>query len=536
MLMSAPLWLVALIPWLGLAVWLLSGSRQRVKVPFLPLWQGRLESLRTRHRLHVPPASIALLLAAILFGILAASSPHVPRPHSQVHGSLSMIVDRGVTMSAHGAKELRFREAADQALAALNERFADCRLTLITVPDDSAQTVSLEQCASIVTELSPCALDTREALAAAIRQTSGPLLVISDQLLDEPDRAIEIPPRTPIHDVAIAHLAARERPAQVMVEIRNNSTQSTAMVAINSGRQGVRRTIDLPTAPTERNYFFDLPKIGSVVSVQLELSDDVDQDKQAWLVREGGGVRVEPHFAISTELRRLIDVYGRSRPPGEDAQRLSIVREPSEAPQDMPTVIVPPARRAIEPAGIHARDDALTHFARWQNLSAGLDVADERPPQGWTTLVDADGQPLVAVRPAPPNQVWVGFDSPQWAATPDFVIFWTNVFDWVAGGTRSLAAHPLREWDPQWKPTDPTHAEPWPGLHRRSDGTIRAFNPPNVPIPPLRETHWREAIAALAAEPGRLDLSPPLLIAALVCLTLASVAWAAPGPARLPRD
>ena len=537
MLVSAPIWLIALIPWSGLAVWLLSGSRKRAAVPFLPLWQGPVDGPRSRRRLHVPPASIALLLAAMFLAILAAARPRAPRPRNQIHGALSLIVDRGFTMSAHGARDLRFREAADQALAALRERFADCQLTLMSVPDGATQTLSLDQCASTVRNLPPCGLDTRDELAAAIRQASGSLLVISDQLIDQSDQVIEVPPPTAVRDVAIVRVAAREQPvAQVMLQIRNQSPQSSAMVAIRSGRQTVQRAIPLPAAPQERNYFFSLPEMDSTISVQLELHDDVDEDKEAWLVREGEGVRVEPHFAISPELRRLVEVYTRSRPSGRDAEHLPVVRLASDAPSNAPAIIMPPARGLFRPTAVHVHDHMVTQFCSGQALAAGFDVTDDLPPQGWTPLLDADGRVLVAARPKPPNQLWVGFDAPGWAATPDFVVFWTNAFDWAGGAGESMAAHGLPEWDSQWKPLAPSPADHWPGLYRRGDGVVHAFNPPDVPIPQPRETHWREGIAALAAEPGRLDLSPWLLIAALACLALASIAWAAPRTARARRD
>ena len=530
MLIAAPLSLIALIPWLGVTLWLLSGSRQRVHVPFLPLWQGRVEGPRTRTRLHMPPAAIAFILAAILLAILAASRPQVRKPHNQVHGSFSFILDRGLTMSAHGTHDLRFREAADQALTVLHHRFADCQINFTTVPEGTVQTLSLDECDSLVRDLPPSAMDTRELLADAIRQTNGPVLVVSDEPLDATqDRAIEIPPPQGAQDVAIVRIAAREAPvAQIMISLRNQSSRTTAVLAVSDVQQRVRRQVDLPPAPAERNYVIDLPQIDPVILVQLETRDDVEVDKQAWLVREGSGTRVEPHFALPPELRRLVDVYVAARPPAPNAGRLCVVRSLADAPADAPAVIVPPVRRPLRASAFHVRDHFVTHNAGWQSAGVAIDVADDPPPQGWTPLVNAGGRTLVAARPTPPNQIWVGFDSPQWAATPDFVIFWTNVLDWAGGGAEFMAAHSLPEWDREWKPTATHPAEPWPGLYQRSDGTLRAFNAPDVPIPPLGDTRWREGIAALAATPGRIDLSPDLLIAALACLALAALAWASP--------
>jgi hypothetical protein len=69
----------------------------------------------------------------------------------------------------------------------------------------------------------------------------------------------------------------------------------------------------------------------------------------------------------------------------------------------------------------------------WNRALAGAKI--ESPPPGeWQTIVSAGGMAAVAVREEPVKEVWVGFDSAEFAHQADFVIFWSNVFDWLGDG------------------------------------------------------------------------------------------------------
>jgi hypothetical protein len=92
--------------------------------------------------------------------------------------------------------------------------------------------------------------------------------------------------------------------------------------------------------------------------------------------------------------------------------------------------------------------------------------------------------------------VWIGLDAPDFARTPEFVIFWTNVFDWLAGGD-----------------TDP--AQQW----------VAAVVPP-IKISPPPTMDWRNKLAALKpAHRFRTDVTSAVLLASVICLMLAAVAW-----------
>src|SRR5215831_12048877 len=106
----SPLYLIALIPWVVIAIWLLRGARESSRVPFLPLWRGAEAQPRTHRQLRLPPIPIALALLAALIAILAAARPTFTT--SSLNTPLTLIIDRGLTMSARTDKGYRFAQAA----------------------------------------------------------------------------------------------------------------------------------------------------------------------------------------------------------------------------------------------------------------------------------------------------------------------------------------------------------------------------------------------------------------------------------------
>jgi hypothetical protein len=140
----------------------------------------------------------------------------------------------------------------------------------------------------------------------------------------------------------------------------------------------------------------------------------------------------------------------------------------------------------------------------------------------------------VAVRDEPIRIVWVGFDADAFGRSTAFVVFWANVLNWAGEGGERFASYPVGslEADVDWTPVElagsPAPPEPklWPGLYRRADGTLRALNAPDVPLPPVGETDWRERIARIAeGVDGRSDVSPAFILAALACLAGAAGLW-----------
>ena len=109
------------------------------------------------------------------------------------------------------------------------------------------------------------------------------------------------------------------------------------------------------------------------------------------------------------------------------------------------------------------------------------------PPAGWDAVVSIDRRPAVAVRESPARRVWVGLEADEWPRTPEYVVFWANVFDWLGAGEVTFRSHPVALLEGRWDVVDlaggmggdtgaASCAEPglWPGVYRRrEDGALR---------------------------------------------------------------
>src|SRR5918992_2457512 len=106
-----PIWLVGLLPWAAVTLYLLGGRRKRINAPFLDLWQIPVQGRRPRRRLAAPPVALAMAILAMLLGILAAGDPGVAVATAAAAPGTTVIVDRGITMSARGSARPRYVEA-----------------------------------------------------------------------------------------------------------------------------------------------------------------------------------------------------------------------------------------------------------------------------------------------------------------------------------------------------------------------------------------------------------------------------------------
>jgi hypothetical protein len=280
--------------------------------------------------------------------------------------------------------------------------------------------------------------------------------------------------------------------------------------------------------------------VGDVVAVGLDAPDDFEADNVAWLVREGNPPRLEPRGGLSPEVARMVEVYGRSRPATEGSSRVPVVSDTDEVAQSLPAIVV---RRATGGAGggveISAHPVTRNMEGELAPLSATLSVADG-PAGDWIPVVRVGGMTAVAVRERPARQVWVGFDSPEWARRPGFVVFWANVFDWVGGaGGTAFRGHPVGPLGGGWRrvegdgPAGSSDPAPglWPGLYQRDeDGARRAVNALNLQFPSAPRADKRDWGRRLNEAVGRSPgggaaLAPWLLVAAVGCVALAALGW-----------
>lgn len=528
----SPLFLIGLIPWSAISIWLLWGRRQRTDVPFLEFWREAAEETHARRRMKVPPVAIALAIAAMLLAVLAAARPLVHGIGSARGPRVTVIVDRGITMSATQNRTIRFRAAAEAAQQMLRATGRDLgSLDLLAVPGEPTPRFVSGDWAAAVASLPPTALETSAALQSTIAarraaDDDGMILVISDHDLHRHDsRLIQISPETIPVDVGIVMLAASATPRpQVMARIRNQSSQTSTTLTVESGGQPQRRQIDLPPRGGERDYFIDMPQLGDTVEAMLDLRDDIPADDKAWLVRERSWPRIAAGEGVSPELRRMIAVYESRHAPSAASQTLAIVSQLDAAPPSGPVVVVvAPAASAPVAAAIETVDHPITRHINWEALAPSLSWNTD-PPRGWQPLISVGGHTLVAARDDPARQVWVGIGGSQWPASTDFVMFWANVFDWAGQGGERFADRDLADLTPEWRLVDPGAAGQ-AGIYENGvqRGAFNAWAPDLTPPP---QTNWRSALAAWSREAGGgMALGPFAILLALICLTASAMTW-----------
>ncbi|HEY1628655.1 MAG TPA: hypothetical protein VGF52_02285 [Tepidisphaeraceae bacterium] len=494
MTFASPLWLLGLLPWIAIVAVLLSGRRRRTSVPFLNLWQAPDALPRPRATIQRPPMWLILMILAMLLAILAAARPWLNFIHRSLGPPITIIVDRGITMSARGSSQPRWKELVESSHDQIAAQLGDGPVDLIFVPDGSIVKTDRADWASLALRQPATNQDTRQALPQIVRAASRNSLVIvlSDQEIDEP-RAIRISPATQPRNVGIAAVAMRDSPSpQIMVRVRNDSDLQKAAIKIESSVH----EIELPRRGEERNYFFDVDRLAADASVDLLADDDLPADNHATLIKRQSWPAIRAQGELPDDVQRMIRTYAKLRPP--EAASMQIVVSSSALSSDQSGVIVAMnADEKIPATELRVVDHPIATDVDWTNVLQ--DATAAKPQADWRAIVTAGDRMLVAVRASPARQVWIGFHSPTFPRSSDFVIFWTNILDWVGhGGDAYLANGPFA-----------------------------------VPIPPLAQTDWKKQLRALPArQRGGFDASTPLLMGAILLVMTAAVVLALAKTAR----
>lgn len=553
MIFASPIWLLLLLPWGLLVWWLLRARSARVDVPFLQLWRGRLATRTTRRAWRLPPVPLGAMLLACLLAIIAAARPGLIFAAPDNPSPITIIVDRGATMSATNGPVPRYVEAADLVSAELLSRFGPGPITLISVPARGDQPLQTTRSAWLahVRELPPTAASTLPMLRQAIEQqrhgtaaaTAGPLLVITDQSLQIDDsRLIRISPPGRVRNAAIVQMAARQTPRpQLMLRLRNDSSPAIAQLRTRvDGALIDQRSVTLPLPGEHRDFFVDLPVVGRVVEASLDVEDDLIADNWSALVRQRRWPSIELRSPVPAPVARVIDRYRKLRPARSDSVGVAVLNDASQLPPDRPAVIVPAATEINEAEGeLLVAPHPLTRYVdRWPRGGGAV------PPEQWEPIVRRGDAVMVAVEPSRPRRVWVNLALERWSATADFVVFWTNVFNWAGEGGEDYVAQPIAALGTEWSPivaagqtqSSPTTTQPssqsggfaepglWPGLYQRTDGLLCAVNAGAIESPSLQATDWRPRLAQSAQRELSTRPQPIAAIAAIAAVLLTAVA------------
>ncbi|MGA2230919.1 MAG: hypothetical protein ABSH22_08465 [Tepidisphaeraceae bacterium] len=537
---SHPIALLALLAWGALVIYLLTGRRRVVMVPFLPLWPASSGLSDQRESWQWPPLAVAAALGAALLAIVAAAGP--TRYGTGTSRPVVVILDRGATMSARQGDGRRFQAivatVSDRLTALLGTGSAD----LIVIPSGERETIDRGDLSRLVSQIGPTAVDTRAAIADAVKGALGNsravVLLFSDQKIAiSDDRLVQIAPTGKIENVGIAGFSVRAAPvAQAMVRVVNQSPATQAVLHVGAADAV---SIVLPATGTAADYFVNLPDAADVVEATIGPGGDIDADDHAWAVRGEGWPKLTQATPLPAELERMVEVYGRHRPTGEDARIVTVTSLESPAPvgQIAAEVLSDDVVNTPAPSGAAQwQPHPITEGIDFNTGMAGAQLA-QAPPAGFHTLVSVAGRATVAVRDEPARQVWVGFRSADWAATPGFVVFWTKVFDWLGEGDASYRWVTVGQLGADWQPVD--SGDPvtrgsgfapnnglWPGQYRRGSDTV-AVNAPLISIDPADAGDWESKVAVVANEQatGVADATVPLVLAAIVLCLLAAIFW-----------
>jgi hypothetical protein len=527
---ASPLWLIGLFPWAALSLWLLWGTYERASVPFLELWRGAAEERPTRRGFRRPPVSLWFVIAAMLLAILAAARLSVWRPTRDTI-PLQVVIDCGDTMSAsvHGA--VRFRATARLLAEALSSHSRQIPVHLRIVPGNREMSTNSGGLDKAVDALTPTGTSSRGSLGMAValslRSGDDAVFVISDQPIELADpRIVRIAPEEAIDEVGISRLAARESPSpQVMVSVLNQSSQTGASLQVATAGQVERKTIGLPPRGTSRDFFFSPPELGENVEAAVKgLAGDVAGGR-AWLGRDARAGVVESHIPLDPAIERMLQVYARHRPPAAGSPTITITGSETNLAAGSRGVVV---AQSVDDAGAKAGaleivDHPVTRGINWGSLPL-FPATGDAPPQ-FQPLVRVGGKTILAVAQAPVRKAWIGFAIDRWSAQTQFVIFWTNVLDWIGQEGTQFTSFPLEEPMLDWQPM--TGPAGFPGIYQRGDGALRAFNTFDSPLSrlPASTSDWRERLGALAARRAGHSVGGSMAVLALFCLLLAFSTW-----------
>ncbi len=459
----------------------------------------------------MPSGPVALLLMAALLAIFAAAQPGV-RFSAVVSEDLSIVLDRGASMALPSLQPYRgvLQRCADRVGA----MSAKVRVTLVPVPGQAVVSNG-EQWLAIANALPPTVIRTRldQAIDNQLRTTHGPVLVLSDQKLSEVDpRVIQIVPQPAEDGVAITLLSARSTPKpQAMVRIENHSDRRSVRLVVTCGSESVTRVEPLPPRGQSVDLFIDLQQLRDSVTAQLP--GETGPWSTAFAAQRGTGIRMDVDADLDAAIRKMSAVYSAHRPVAVDAPWVRVTNRPLSDQQSGIWIQTGTAEGLAGSPTVVA-DDLTRNVSSWPAAGSAT------MPAGFSPIVSTPRGVVVAMRDQPRRAVWVNAQILDWEKTPDFVVFFANAFDWLAGDELRFEAIPPAELGGDWRAVETANRSvdsgEWPGLYRStSTGKLVAVNAGEYP--PVDRGIDSAAAVARQGGVGIRRIDSWLLLAALFC-------------------
>jgi hypothetical protein len=536
MIFASPFSLLALAPWAGLVLWLLTGRPEKSPVPFLHLWPSHNPQLPKPARAwQKPPLWLATILAAMLLAILAAAGPRILHSKSS---TITVIVDRGFAS--------RFAESAKNLDAFLRQNLPNANINLKIIP--TIDSTNGRDWLSQVSSLQPTAVDDFDELTLAcrteLRESDAPVILLSDQTIQLTDpRLVQFRSSAPTTNVGIDLLAARATPqAQAMIRLFNQSNETSAQLIVRADGTIIQsRQIILPPSGTKQDYFVNLPFAPAVVEAEIQCDDSIKINHRAWLVRQAAWPIIDPTGYLAPALTRMIEVYARHRNPSDDSPHITITTDPTSISLNIPVAIIAQGTTrlfTIQPLIIR---DNLPNIQSidWPKILPGAVIS---PAQGkdWQPIVTANGSVIVAIRASPIRQAWIGFQADDFARRPDFVIFWTTIFDWLGTtGSPDYTSQKIGPLAANWHLQQPTGITLpatdnglIPGLYKSKTGALTAINASAQQIPSAPISNASAKLKALIEQPTQTtSIASATLLFSITMILFSVVTWKRPaGP------
>lgn len=537
MLLLYPIWLWLLLPWAGLVVLTLLGFRPKVAVPFLDLWPRETPGKHKKRGIHPPPFSLVLLILAMLAAIVAMSGPAANSDHP-VLTDLVVVVDRGPAMLVGN----RLERAADSAAWLIGEVTDDDARIRVVSADGKVDLTTPAGVAKAIIGSGATTLDQSSqfngTLQAELTHTPGsktPVLAVTDDpTLPQDGRLLPVRAITGAANVGFVSSAADGR--QVMYTLRNDSNDAEVPVQVRVGDHSMTFREQLPPRGETRAYTREA--VGWPVRLSLVIRDDFVDDDVSWAFPPHPVARIMVQASGQAAIEKVAAAYAASRGTLELAPVVSITAT-STSTSNRSAILAPTAGQVPLKLPPALPDHPILRNLKLPQMAAVTDRP--LPPGDWQTLIEQDSQPLLAVD-AQRRRVWVGFTSSassassEWEQTADFVVFWTNIIDYLSGGAIQVSGP--EKLDQTWRRIEGGE-EPPPamnglrsGLYARGD-ELRVIN---VPAPAIYRWEQlgdvRERLLTMAQMRSRRSLSRHAWMAAAVLAAIATIILALPRGSR----